>query len=82
MYCASYLLLSTLRLSICGPRCITSGGPRGIMTWCGGGAFQHIIWGCITGAVVVSTLDTSEIWRLGGIKLLAVEECREVKLTG
>jgi hypothetical protein len=32
--------------------------------------------------VVVSTLDTSEIWRFGGIKLLAVEECQEVKLTG
>jgi hypothetical protein len=53
-----------------------------MMTQYGGGSLQHIIWGCITRDGVVSTLDTSEIRRLGGIKLLAVEECHEVKLSG
>jgi hypothetical protein len=59
------LLLSTLRLSICELLCIASGGPQGIMTLYGGGALQHIIWGCITRAGVVSTLGTSEIQRFG-----------------
>jgi hypothetical protein len=61
----TYLFLSTLRVSICAPPRIASGGPRGIRTRYGVGALQHIIWGCITRDVVVSTLDTSEIWRFG-----------------
>ena len=52
---------SMLRYSICVPLSSASGGPEGIKTRCGGGAFQLIIWGYISGSSDVSTLYTSEI---------------------